>query len=68
MIMTETERKDAPAEAAAREIPVSELLQGARRVIIRHGDKRYVLQLTRQNKLILTKYDGVEPASIQGGI
>jgi hemin uptake protein HemP len=32
-----------------------QLLGGRRQLIIRHGDERYRLMLTRSNKLILTK-------------
>jgi hemin uptake protein HemP len=38
-----------------REIRSEELLDGAREVLIRHGEECYRLRLTRQDKLILTK-------------
>ena len=31
------------------------LFGGRRRIFIQHGDQHYVLQITRQGKLILTK-------------
>lgn len=47
----------APAAAPARERVVStqELLGGAHRVWIEHATERYLLQVTRSGKLILTK-------------
>lgn len=39
----------------APEIDLRELLGERSLVIIRHEDERYVLRLTRQNKLLLTK-------------
>ena len=41
--------------ALPREIDLRDLLGESNRVMIRHGAERYVLRLTRQNKLILTK-------------
>lgn len=54
----EAQEREAQEAEKEREIPLATLLQGARRVIIRHGERRYLLQVTRQNRLILTKYDG----------
>jgi hemin uptake protein HemP len=44
-----------PRPAAARQLDVRELLGPARAVDLVHGSERYRLQLTRLNKLILTK-------------
>jgi hemin uptake protein HemP len=38
-----------------REVPSEELLRGERELRIRHQGACYVLRLTRQDKLILTK-------------
>jgi hemin uptake protein HemP len=38
-----------------REIVSAEILQGAREVLIRHGEETYRLSLTRNGKLILHK-------------
>ncbi|TVQ92636.1 MAG: hemin uptake protein HemP [Chromatiaceae bacterium] len=38
-----------------RRMRSTELLQGARRVVIEHGDASYTLLLTRNDKLILVK-------------
>lgn len=38
-----------------REVDLTELLRGCDRIVIRHGKERYVLRLTRQNRLLLTK-------------
>ena len=40
---------------APRRIDVRALLGGAQILMIEHGDSRYVLRMTRNNKLILTK-------------
>lgn len=40
---------------APQEIDLRRLLGDATQLVIRHGDQRYILRLTRQNKLILTK-------------
>lgn len=40
---------------APRVISSEALLQGDTQVLIAHGGERYVLRLTRQGKLILTK-------------
>jgi hemin uptake protein HemP len=48
----------APRETAPpppREVPSEELLRGERELRIRHHGSCYVLRLTRQDKLILTK-------------
>lgn len=39
----------------ARTVALSDLLGEARQIYIQHEDRRYVLRLTRQNKLILTR-------------
>lgn len=38
-----------------RRIQSEQLLQGARRIVIDHGDASYTLLLTRNDKLILVK-------------
>lgn len=38
-----------------RSVPSEQLFEGARELIIFHDGCEYVLRLTRQNKLILTK-------------
>jgi len=51
--------RDAPPHAAThqqeRRLSSLELFQGASRVAIDHQGSRYLLQITRQGKLILTK-------------
>lgn len=46
-----------PRDTAAprRGVPSEQLLRGARELVILHDGCEYVLRLTRQNKLILTK-------------
>ena len=44
-----------PAPPPIRELLSTELLQGAKEVLIRHGAEVYRLHLTRNGKLILTK-------------
>lgn len=44
-----------PRAEAERVISTRELLGGARRVWIEHSSERYLLQVTRGGKLILTK-------------
>jgi hemin uptake protein HemP len=44
-----------PAGAQERRVQSNQLLQGARRVVIEHGDASYTLLLTRNDKLILVK-------------
>ncbi len=41
--------------ASVREIRSEQLLEGAREIIIVHGDSRYRLQVTKAGKLILIK-------------
>ena len=43
------------AAEIARTIPATVLFQGARVVCIEHAGQRYMLRITRENKLILTK-------------
>lgn len=43
------------AAAPRRSVPSEQLFDGARELIIFHDGCEYVLRLTRQNKLILTK-------------
>ena len=47
--------KSSAVTAAPAEVTSRELLGDRREVIIRHGDERYRLFLTKGNKLILTK-------------
>lgn len=44
-----------PARPRTREIEARSILSDDREVVILHNDQRYVLRLTRLNKLILTK-------------
>ncbi|GIX34759.1 MAG: hypothetical protein KatS3mg126_0538 [Lysobacteraceae bacterium] len=44
-----------PCRTSPRELSSTELLAGAREVLIRHGDQCYRLHHTRSGKLILTK-------------
>lgn len=57
--MPEAERAKAASSAEpggdARVITTTELLRGARRIWIEHAAQRYLLQVTRNGKLILTK-------------
>jgi len=41
--------------APRRAVPSEQLLKGTRELVILHDGCEYVLRLTRQNKLILTK-------------
>lgn len=43
------------ASAQERRLQSDQLLQGARRVVIEHGEACYTLLLTRNDKLILVK-------------
>ncbi|HET8898312.1 MAG TPA: hemin uptake protein HemP [Rhodanobacteraceae bacterium] len=43
------------AVAPRRRIDSARLLEGARELVIQHGDGEYHLRLTRNDKLILTK-------------
>lgn len=44
-----------PAPASERVVSTRELLGGAHRIWIEHAAERYLLQVTRRGKLILTK-------------
>jgi hemin uptake protein HemP len=44
-----------PAPAPERVVSTRELLGGAHRIWIEHAAERYLLQVTRSGKLILTK-------------
>ena len=44
-----------PRPTAERVISTKELLAGAHRIWIEHAAERYLLQVTRSGKLILTK-------------
>lgn len=41
--------------AAVHAVESRELLRNSRQLVILHGGQRYLLRLTRDNKLILTK-------------
>jgi len=45
----------APRPSAERVVSTRELLGGAHRIWIEHAAERYLLQVTRSGKLILTK-------------
>lgn len=48
----------------APKIKLCELMRGKKRVILEHGDKPYLLSITRKGKLILTAADHpLEPAA-----
>ena len=47
--------KPAPRPAPERVVSTRELLDGAHRIWIEHAAERYLLQVTRSGKLILTK-------------
>lgn len=44
-----------PAGDATLIVPSGALFRGARTVCIEHAGQRYLLRITRENKLILTK-------------
>lgn len=46
---------DAPGTTPERTVTTKELLAGAHRIWIEHAAERYLLQVTRSGKLILTK-------------
>ncbi|MBK1630958.1 hypothetical protein CKO31_09435 [Thiohalocapsa halophila] len=43
------------AQLPPRRLTSDELMQGERRIVIEHGDARYTLLVTRNDKLILVK-------------
>ena len=45
----------APRTGAERSVSTKDLLAGAHRIWIEHAAERYLLQVTRSGKLILTK-------------
>ena len=49
------ESHQVPTHEATRTITSEELLQGARELLIRHGEDVYRLRVTRNGKLILQK-------------
>jgi hemin uptake protein HemP len=54
--VTETTRpRPHPAPDQPRAVTSADLLQGGRKLLILHDGETYTLQLTRQNKLLLTK-------------
>jgi hemin uptake protein HemP len=50
-----TSSRTRPAELEPRRLSSHELLRGDRRIVIEHGEARYTLLLTRNDKLILVK-------------
>lgn len=52
---TETLSSRHNAVTDAPRVPSQQLLRGGRRVVIEHGESRYTLLLTRNDKLILVK-------------
>jgi hemin uptake protein HemP len=50
-----TTQSSAPRPAPDRIVSAKDLLGGAHRVWIEHATERYLLQVTRSGKLILTK-------------
>jgi hemin uptake protein HemP len=52
---TPSEQPSIPGVAPERVVTTRELLAGAHRVWIQHAAERYLLQVTRSGKLILTK-------------
>ena len=50
-----SENHDTPDEQPPRTVTSSELLQGARTLIITHAGQQYRLMITRNDKLILQK-------------
>ena len=70
-VFPERRRADQPASAARQDpvqeervLDVQELLNGGRCARILHGERRYLLRITKQNKLILTRDESApeEPA------
>lgn len=60
MTPTHIKESDAPptpkgTQVAERVVTTKELLRGAHRIWIEHAAERYLLQVTRSGKLILTK-------------
>jgi hemin uptake protein HemP len=53
--ITEPASRNQGAQPEPRRLSSSQLLRGAKRVVIEHGDARYTLLLTRNDKLILVK-------------
>ena len=51
----QTGRQAPMSERTVRSIPVQDLLQGQKEVIIKHGQEEYRLRMTSNSKLILTK-------------
>lgn len=52
---TASPRAQAQADEAFNVLPSETLLRGARALVIEHDGDRYVLRITRNGKLILTK-------------
>ena len=46
------------------EVPLNDLMQGNKNIILLHDDKRYALSITRRGKLILTADEIIKSAKI----
>ena len=59
-VLAENSRQASPISSTSsnddpRQLSSQELFKGARELTILHNDQTYLLRLTKQNKLILTK-------------
>lgn len=52
---TETTSHNQPDQLQPPSLSSRDLLRGGRRIVIKHGEARYTLLLTRNDKLILVK-------------
>ena len=48
-----------PKEISDTVVKVSSLMKGSKRVILQHGEKPYLLSITRRGKLILTLNEAI---------
>lgn len=55
MNIDKADKKSLTQHGAIRRIPLSDILDGEREVIISHQNEEYRLRLTSNNKLLLTK-------------
>lgn len=46
------------------EVPLNDLMQGNKNIILLHDDKRYALSITRRGKLILTADEIIKSVKI----
>jgi len=44
-----------PSSVVTQNVTTHELMQGKKELVITHNDQRYMLRITRNGKLILTK-------------